>query len=286
MGDLLRQAGRLMLRSAVRMALPSLIAAYLIIIAYHPSSTADDRWMLAALIFAAHITMTLSYYVYLETNRRYRIERIDGEIVGREFGGMKKRDRLFCNALRALVEDRVMDAMEQFHAVLEYDLTPAESRLVHFYLGRCYQITACPSNAVSHYIQAQEQGLKTDYLELFLARSYTDGGRYDEAFQTYCVLLEREPKDFTCVRTDIGMMYLRRHDGEQALHWFQEAIERSENYAFAVGGCSLACLLLGDMEQSQHYYEQAVCNNMADAEGFKQFHKELEDVVSRRNITK
>lgn len=286
MGDLLRQACSLMLRAAVKMALPSLIAAYLIILVYHPSGMADDRWMLAALIFATHITLTLSCYTYFETNRRYRIERIDGEIVGREFGGMKKKDRIFCKALRALVDDEVMDALELFLLLTEMELTQQESRLVHFYLGRCYQMTACPSNAISHYIQARDEGLVTNYLDLFLARSYTDGGRYEEAFQTYQALLEKNPKEFYCVRTDIGMMFLRKHDGEQALHWFREAIEQSENYAFALGGCSLSCLLLGDKEQSQTYYEQAVANRMSDAEGFKQFYQELEEVVLQRMNTK
>lgn len=117
------------------------------------------------------------------------------------------------------------------------------------------------------------------YLLLFQARSMTDSGAYEAARTVYDRLLELELPEFSCIRTDVGMLYLRQHDGAKALQWFEDSIAKGENVAFAYGGCALACLLLRQPEQSQQYYEQAVTNRMADLEGFREYYAELQDAV-------
>lgn len=107
----------------------------------------------------------------------------------------------------------------------------------------------------------------------------TDSGAYEAARTVYDRLLELELPEFSCIRTDVGMLYLRQHDGAKALQWFEDSIAKGENVAFAYGGCALACLLLRQPEQSQQYYEQAVTNRMADLEGFREYYAELQDAV-------
>ena len=72
-------------------------------------------------------------------------------------------------------------------------------------------------------------------------------------------------------------MYLENRQPEKALKWYLEAVEKRENYAMALGGCSLAYLMLGNKEESQKYYQYAIINNMSDLEGFKAYYKEISE---------
>lgn len=290
MGDILRQYLKLIGHALAKAALPALITTYCLLFWYRFYCTEQDFVALAQsdlliILLLAHITWAVVCYIYEASARPYPVERMDREIVGKEFGGMRKTDRVFCDSLLYLVQDDVMSALEGFLSLPMDRMTKAEQGITHFYIARCYQVTGCPSNAVQNYREARDCGFDSVFLLLFLARSFTDGGSYDEAYAVYQELLGRETTEFSCVRTDLGMMYLRKRDGETALKWFQESIERAENYAFALGGCSLAYLLLGNAEESQNYYEQAVINHMTDLEGFKQYRQELEELVDARPVS-
>ena len=75
----------------------------------------------------------------------------------------------------------------------------------------------------------------------------------------------------------IGKMYLENRQPEKALKWYLEAVEEKLNYATALGGCSLAYLMLGDNENSKKYYQYAIINNIEDLDGFKDYYKEISE---------
>lgn len=209
------------------------------------------------------------------------VRRTDAELIGKHFRGMRRIDRHFCKALDFLMQDRIMESLEGFRDLLDEPLSREERGIVEFYLARTYQLTGCPSNAVQHYEESLACGFESGYRTLFHARSQMEAGMFEDAFATYQLLLEKPIRGVTCIYTDIGMLFLRARNGEKAAQWFEASIERGENYPFALGGCALAQLLLGNEEKSKEYYEQALLNRMPDPEGFREFYEEIADFVKQ-----
>ena len=63
-------------------------------------------------------------------------------------------------------------------------------------------------------------------------------------------------------------MYIKLNDGETALKWFNEAIERREDYANALGGAAIAHTLLGHFDKGEELYKLAMLNNIDDPVDF------------------
>ena len=282
MGDKLRQLAGLLRRAAEKALIPALLTCLVAVPTVGSSMEIDwgSFQVLLIVCLALYLQWMISLLLVYWQQRGFHIERTDAEIIGNAFGGMGKKSRMFCRALADVCDNNLEEGLDGFLAVLEMQgLTDKERQLCHFYIGRCYQMTGCSANAVQSYQRARELGMDNPYLLLFQARSMTDSGAYEAAQTVYDRLLELELPEFSCIRTDVGMLYLRQHDGAKALQWFEDSIAKGENVAFAYGGCALACLLLRQPEQSQLYYEQAVTNRMADLEGFREYYAELRDAV-------
>ena len=282
MGDKLRQLAGLLRRAAEKALIPALLTCLVAVPTVGSSMEIDwgSFQVLLIVCLALYLQWIISLLLVYWQQRGFRIERTDAEIIGNAFGGMGKKSRMFCRALADVCDNNLEEGLDGFLAVLEMQgLTDKERQLCHFYIGRCYQMTGCSANAVQSYQRARELGMDNPYLLLFQARSMTDSGAYEAARTVYDRLLELELPEFSCIRTDVGMLYLRQHDGAKALQWFEDSIAKVENVAFAYGGCALACLLLRQPEQSQQNYEQAVTNRMADLEGFREYYAELQDAV-------
>ncbi len=281
MGDVLRRYLSVIGRSVKKAALPALLVGYGLALCFYISGQELDLSTLAALVALSHLMFSLCGFLYEMTMRNFRIERLDLEIIGRTFSGMRRIDRMFCNALTMLSEENPVEALDLLLELEKAELTEQERMLVLFYTARCYQLTGYTANSIQRYHAAQALGMQNDYLFLFLGRSLTEGGEYEEAEACYQTLLQRETRSFFCVRTDLGMLFLRQRKGSMALRWFTESMNRHENYAFALGGCALSYLLLGDPEQSRTYYEKAILNQIPDLEGFQAYYQEVSEAVQQ-----
>lgn len=282
MGDTLRQLAGLIRQAAGKALVPALLTCLVAVPIVGSSMEIDWSQFQTLLIvcLALYLQWTISLLLVYLQRRGFHIERTDAEIIGNAFGGVGKKSRMFCQALADVCENNLADGLDGFLAVLDMrGLTNKERQLCHFYIGRCYQMTGCSANAVQHYQRARALGMDSPYLLLFQARSMTDSGAYEDARALYEELLPLQLPEFFCIRTDLGLLYLRQHDGRKALHWFEDSIAKGENVAIAYGGCSLAYLLLRQPEQSQKYYEQAVTNRMGGLEDFREFYAELRDAV-------
>ncbi|MDY4964174.1 MAG: hypothetical protein SO088_07085 [Ruminococcus callidus] len=282
MGDKLRQLAGIFRQAAGKALVPALLTCLVVVPLVGSAMEIDwsDFQILLVVCLAMYLQWIISMLVLSFQQQGFHIERTDAEIVGNAFGGVGKKSRMFCRALADFCNNAVLDGLDGFLAVLDMrGLTDKERQLCYFYIGRCYQLTGCSANAVQNYQRARELGMDNPYLLLFQARSMTDSGAYEDAKLVYDQLLLLQRPEFSCIRTDLGMLYLRQHDGASAMHWFEDSISKGENVAFAYGGCALACLLLHQPEQSQKFYEQAVTNRMADLEGFREYYAELRDAV-------
>ena len=206
--------------------------------------------------------------------------RLDSELIGNVFGGLRKQDRLFSDGLEAYSKERARTALEHFLAVREYDLTDAETGVLSFYIGRCYQMLRCPSNAVSYFETAREKGFSAHYATLFEARSYAEGGDYERSLRLFQDLLENNPpEDFYFLYTDIGFLFIRQRKPDEAVEWFQQSIAKKQNYAFALSGMAIAALQKGDFITAQDYHYKALVNHLDEPAAFRKYFEETKRLM-------
>ena len=55
------------------------------------------------------------------------------------------------------------------------------------------------------------------------------------------------------------------------------------NYSFALGGCSLACLQMKELEKSNEFFKEAVRCSMEDVNGFKVYYCNIAESVGLIN---
>lgn len=284
MGDRLRKQGRRLLAAAYDAALPALLMYLTMLLSLIARGTSFAEGVPLRFFAASLVVCYLTAYpITLVTHNRHYADpaRVDEALIGNAFGGFSKRDRLFCRGLEAYSKAKARLALEIFQTVYrEFTLDRTEQGVCEFYIGRCYQLLRCPSNAVGYYKDALEHGFSEAEAMIFLARSYCDNGDFDESYAVYQTLLEKElPQTMQFVCTDMGFLYLKQYQPETAVKWFQDAMKRSESYPFALGGMAIALLQLGKFRKARTMATLAVTNRMPDAAYFRQYFSEVEQTV-------
>ncbi len=279
MGDRLRRYGKQLIKLAFQAALPALLTYGLLIGSFVLRGLPDDadfapgvylRILLACFLLIYIITCVMNYKQMIHAALR-----TDEHLIGRTFGGFRQQDRLFCDGMDAYAAKHPRSALEQFLAVQEFDLTPKETGVLSFYIGRCYQMLDCPSNAVTFYEKARENGFSAPFSTLFEARSCMECGDFDRSFELFQSLLENDPpEEFFFLYTDIGFLFIRQKKPDEAEKWFQESIEKKQNYAFALSGMAIAALQKGDFPAAQDYHYKALINRLEDAVSFRRYFDE------------
>lgn len=233
-------------------------------------------------LIGALIGLILSVFAYIAFGRKgseydnTRLGDFDRMLVYGHFSGR--------NA--SLMREAVIDlhladfniALEKFRSIEEKELAGDSRSALDFYMGRCYQLMGYPSNGAKYFREALELGLKLNDTYLLAARCLVQNGLFDEAIEYYNILLERDCR-FDFILTDMGVTYLKKGDGEKALEQFEKSISEGKNYSFALGGCSLAHLLMKDIGKSREYYQKALQCNMDDVVGFKIFYCNIAESV-------
>ena len=206
----------------------------------------------------------------------------DDEIIGTAFTGLNQRSATFGKGVELFHKGNFRNALEIFTDLGKNDnkLSVEEQSVNEFYRGRCYHILeACP-NAVICYENALEKGFYIPELPIFIARCHAQNGYTEKAKQLYEELLTREDYQYSDrIRCEIGDMYLKLNEGQTALKWFEEAIQRHESYASALGGAAIAQIMLHNLKEGEALYRQALLNNIEDSIGFTRYYKEIQAAV-------
>lgn len=187
--------------------------------------------------------------------------------------------------IEAVVDMQSFDfntSLDKMEEIEEKQLTDNQKAVLSFYQGRCYQLMGYPANAVKHFENCLELGMRLNDVYLLAARCLAQNGRFDDAIEYYNVLIERESY-FEFIYTDIGLAYLKKGDGEKALEYFRKSVDEGMNHSFALGGCSLACLQMKDLEKSNEYFREAVRCSMEDVNGFKVYYCNIAESVGLLN---
>ncbi|MBR5371579.1 MAG: tetratricopeptide repeat protein [Oscillospiraceae bacterium] len=284
MGDRLRRQGRRFLAAAYDAALPAMLMYLTMLLSLILRGVAFAEGVPLRFFFAALIVCYVTAYpiTLIVNDRRYgSTERVDEHLIGDVFGGFSKRDKLFCRGLELLSKAKPRLALECFRTVSkEFPLEKREKGVCAYYLGRCYHVLRCPSNAIGFYREALENGFSEILTKMFLARAYSDNGDFDESRAIYEELLKKKiPETMRYVCTDLGYLSLKQYQPETAVKWFQKALENQESYPAALGGMSVALLQQGKFRKARTMATLAVTNHMPDASSFREYFSEVEQAL-------
>ena len=201
--------------------------------------------------------------------------RYDSDIIGRNFTGPSRMARLFRHSVESIFARRVNYALNGFMKLDEKysdSMNNDEKALTAFYTGRCYDLMRYYPNASRYYDKAASLGMKTDVLTMLIARCKGEMGDMKEAKAIYDTIDSKCPLSMF-VRTDIGRLYLRRNDAENALKWYQESIDNHENYAEALGGAAVANVMLHNFDKAAELYQAALLNHIPDPNSYSAYYK-------------
>lgn len=196
-------------------------------------------------------------------------------LIGKHFGGFRKQDNLFSSAMDAFSNEYYRMALEEFLEVQKFELTTAETGVLSFFIGRCYQMLGCPANAITCFVKAREDGFSEPFSMLFEARCCVETGEYERSLTLFQQLLDhRPPREFYFLYTDIGFLYLRQQKPDEAIEWFRQSMYRRMNYAVALSGTAIAFLQKGDFRAANDYQVKALMNRMKDGAAFRKYFSE------------
>lgn len=204
--------------------------------------------------------------------------RYDEDIIGKAFTGLNKKSRLFESGLELFHKGHFRSALEVFTDAGDgrFALSQEEKGVLEFFRGRCYNILGTYPNAVICYDNAAAEGFSIPVLPLFTARCCIGNGDVERAKQIYSGLLDTDYEHCDIIRTEFGKLYLKLNDGQNALKWFQEAIDRHENYADALGGAAIAQNMLHNFKAGEELYRAALLNNISDSVNYTNYYKEIQ----------
>lgn len=281
MGDRLRKQGRRLLAAAWDAALPALVIFVTVLLSLQVRGILEEnRIPLRTAVILLLLCYLTAYPIMLilHGDSYGTAQRVDASLIGNAFGSFSKRDKSFCKGLEYYAAASPHMALEHFLDVRDhYTLTEREKGICAFYIGRCYQLISCPSNAISNYREAYEKGFPEAESLLFLARSYCESGAFDESYDVYMDMLDRDlPAEFGYVYTDLGFLFLKQNQPEEAIPWFQKSIAKQMNFPYALGGLSVAMLQQGKFRKAKQYLTLAVTNRMPQARLFRQYFSEVQ----------
>lgn len=284
MGGRIRKYIRQLLRIAVVSGFPGIIIFVILLASFvlrgTPHNVEFSPAVYLRLLGLCYASAFIATSVLEYRSLIHAATKADAHLIGKAFGGFRKQDKLFCDAMDLYAKDRIREALELYLQVQDYPLSDAETGVLSFYIGRCYQLLSCPSNAIPFYEKALNNGFSEPFAQLFKARSYADGGNFDESYRLFCDILEHDPpKEFYFLYTDIGFLYIRQKQPEQAEKWFQKSIAEMKNYAFALSGMAIASLQKGDFKAAQDFHYKALVNRLDNPSQFRRYYEDTKRLM-------
>lgn len=197
----------------------------------------------------------------------------DKSIIGHCFSGFDRASLLFRRGMRCLADNSLADSLRMLLGVDEYRLNTKEKAVLCFYTAVCYRNMGYPTNAAAYFIKAGENGLDIPDVRFNALRCYCRAGSIHDAENIFAEMCadDLDKVYFNCLYTEMGMMFVRADDPDNAVKYFEKSIELEMDKASATGGLAVASLLKGDLDSAMRYFRKALIANIPDRRGFIEF---------------
>jgi tetratricopeptide (TPR) repeat protein len=241
--------------------------------------------LLSLLIMIFLPSLALFFLLEMKKYGLKAFHQFDDDIIDEAFTGFNRKSTLFEEGLLAFHAADIRKALNIFTDMDTSGMTMAakEQGVLSFYRGRCYQIMGLYPNALLCYEKAMNSGFSIDEMPLFLSRCHAGTGDTDSAVNELKKLIDTDHRYSYRARYEIGMIYIRLNDGKTALEWFEEAIDRRESYAEALGGAAVAHTIMKNIEKGEEYYRLALLNNIGNEKEFTLYFKKIQVAVVLEN---
>ena len=258
----------ILLGSAVSILLFLIISLFLVLAGY-------DDMRGGIYLMTALCSLCIPFSALTFTARNKSFHRHDAQIIGSSFIGYSKKCRVFAEAMELFAARRYDLAVDVFMYIdenMSEKLDGGEKAVLCFYIGRCYHLMNYATNAWKYYNLSAESGFRRKVLRLLMARCAGEMGDLNNALKIYNdILADANDIYHVYVRTDLGRMYLKNNDAENALVWFSEAIDKHENYALALAGAALSNILLRRFDKGEELKKLAIVNGVPAPQEFESY---------------
>lgn len=265
------------------------VAFYLITVLSLITGTKISEDNVETLLFFNVCSIIICFFITLISKKQNEIRR-DADIVGDHFSGFGRKNRIFNKSLEQLLDDKPNYALRGFKFIEENypdKTTDYEKTILQFYIARSYDEMNFFPNALRYYEKAINAGFLHEIIMLMYARCLGNNGDFKQALTEYNKISNNPESIYGMyVNTDIGRMYLKNNDAENAVKWYEKAIEKHENYAVALGEAAVAYTMLHRFDKGEELYRAALLNNISDTKGYTAYYKKIQAAALSESHTK
>ena len=191
-------------------------------------------------------------------NKREAYRSAYGNFIENAFSDDKKLENKLFSAIDDYNQDKCARAITKLEKLRKSCQRTSDIRAVTIFLALCSDDLGLYSQAAGHYEAAI--GMRPDTtLYSNLGRCRLQLGQFPQAEQAYTMAIRLDNKN-AFAYNNMAALYFKQGDYETALVYAQQAIDHNGKLPQALSTAAICCALLGDMEQYQQYYRQAVLN--------------------------
>lgn len=190
------------------------------------------------------------------SNKKALYQKAYSEFIQNAFYDDPKLEKKFYDAVDDYNFDRYAAGVDKLNKLRKECQRTADIYAVTVFTALCCEGMQLHEEAAAHYeaaIHIRDNSTLHSNRAMCLFRA----GRYEEADAALHRAIQSDPKNASAWN-NLATLYFKQEDYAQALEYCQKSIEINPQLPQALSCAALCCALLGQQEQYESYYRQAV----------------------------
>lgn len=190
------------------------------------------------------------------SNKKALYQKAYGEFIQNAFYDEPRLEKKFYDAVDDYNFDRCAAAVDKLAKLRKECQRTADIYAVTVFTALCCEEMQLHEEAAAHYeaaVRIRDNSTLHSNRGMCLIRA----GRPEEA-ETALQLAVRSDPGNASAWNNLGVFHFRQGDYVQALEHYEKAIALDSSLSQALGAAAVCCALLGDQQQYETYYRQAV----------------------------
>lgn len=191
-------------------------------------------------------------------NKKAVYQKAYAEHIQGAFDGDAKLEQLFYNAVHDYNRDKPSAAIAKLEKLRKECQRSADLRAVTVFTALCYDDMGLYEQAVKHY-EAANAIRPNSSISSNMGLCYQRMGNTEMAEKNYLQAISLDSKN-AFAYNNLSALYFRDGEYHDALEYAEMALNENPNMPQALGCAAICCALLGETEDYERYYRQAVAN--------------------------
>ena len=190
------------------------------------------------------------------SNKKALYQKSYGEFIQNAFSDDKKLETQLYNAIHDYNMNKPAAAVNKLNKLRKECLRTADLYAVTVFLGLCYDDMRLYTDAIKEYEAALKiRATSTVYSNLGLC--YYRTGNTEGAQESYENAIRIDPHN-AFAYNNLSALFFRETDYYDALEYAEMALSEDPNMVQALSTAAICCALIGETEDYERYYRQAV----------------------------